>query len=974
MRGRQSRMVRVIFLCAGVGGMFISAPDEARSAQHDSSRRQTTDRIHLLAADDTKGGVIAQWSHSAMRVPEAWAQGINGSGVTVAVIDEGLVDNEGEFAGRIRATKDFVGGPGDTDHGVNAAGIIAASGSDGRGITGVAPGADLLIARVISDNGSGGNDRAITEAVKWSVVNGADVISMSLGVGLDGGPMAALDWAVAQGVVVVMSAGNAACREAYTYWNGQEIPNANCRRASNIFRLANALDSVITVAAVEESGDRAGYSSYGPEVDIAAPTDVMTTGVWRYEKFTGTSAAAPNVAGVAALVLQARPGLMPAQVQAVIQASARAHDSRFEQPTWATCDTSSMIPTCSGLSNDALPQRWLGGAGSIDAAAAVDLARSVTFDIPASISAGTLSFDTTWAAANAGATVGVDGRAVGMLTPDTNLTIDNFDSATQYAVSVVMGTTERLALVQPTRSSIPAPVVQSTARGSGGEVNVVVAAAVNDLLWLYDASGDLVAGCQEYYDEPYFRCSNVELQVGQQYVARIANSRGQKSPPSLPFSISGLDHLTLSAPEITFDVEAGHFVLRISRVAGAGFYSFYKTGWARVSDTGSLVSGASDIECVGSAMTVTCSWPATDGESRWTSVSADLDQNAALANSRSSDRIQAVAELGSIPVARSVRAITISCSNAGAVGQCRGSSATNWAGSLEVEADVSAEAGQSLTGYRIKSSVGDDGPNIKIQGDGLTFGADYDRIGVSVIGFHTRQGFTSYGAEYRTTLSLPTVLVAPSVTCSRGASEVRCEGMAVGGRLEVRFVSPSGAITPAGAHTSSSFSVVPTGDIQVRARPTVTHWARSEWVAAVVTDEPEVTTEPTEPTDPNAAAPTNSTSSTVVESTPAPQASSPAMVIAPASIAPTTTESLAIGSLRTVLRGSMATLRLSCRQSIKSAQITVRDNGRVVVRAKNGRTTWRIMSLRRGKHRFAITAVVGGQTICSAVSIPITVR
>ena len=968
-----------LFLGATVSGIVVSPSVEAQRERESSSRRLPTDRIYPLAVDDTAGGVIAQWSHSAMRVPEAWAQGVDGSGVTVAVIDEGLVDNEGEFAGRIRATKDFVGGPGDTDHGTNAMGIIAASRADGQGIAGVAPGADLLVARALTDSGSIDPGRSLTNAVKWSVENGADVISMSLGVGSGDGTVAAIDWAVTQGVVVVMSAGNSACLDAYSYSNGQTIPNVTCRRASMIHRWANGLDGVITVAAIEQSGDRASYSSYGPEVDIAAPTDVMTTGVWRYETFNGTSAAAPNVAGVAALVLQARPSLTPAQVQAVIQASARAHTSIFEQPTWASCDQNYVSPTCSGLRTDALPQRWLGGAGAVDAAAAVTVARSAIFDVPVSISAGTLSFDAAWAATNAGATVKVDGRSVGSLMPGGVLTIDDFDAASQYAVSVVNDSMHRLALVQPSRSAIPAPVVQSTARRSSDTVKVVVeSAAVGDLLWLYDTSGSLVSGCTQDSDTSTdFSCSNQYLQAGQQYVARVANARGHKSPISAPFTISGLDSLTLATPQITFGVELNRFVLRISRVVGASYYRFYgRGGWSMVSDTGLFVSGLSGIECVGSPTTVTCSWPATDGEENRASVYADVDQNAAVVNSKRSAIVRALAELASIPVASSVRAATISCSNQRVIGRCTGDNATNWTGTLEVETDMTTGVGQSLTGYRIESSVGDNGPSIVISGDGLTFGSDYDKIGVSVIGYYTRQDFRSYGAEYRTALRLPSVLAAPTVNCSRGASTVSCQGQAAGGRLEVRFVGSGGVVTHAGGYTSENFSLVPTGEIQVRARPTATHWARSEWVAAVVVEEPTDTTDPTATSD---AVPTTSTPTTVDTANHASTPSLPEIVattnrLAPTSLAPTSTVSPRVGSLQLSVSGSTVRLRLTCPRSVKGARMTVRDNGRVVARDTNGRTTWMLKSIRRGSHKFSVTAVVRGRTVCSSSVVPVVVR
>ncbi len=145
-----------------------------------------------------------------------WSQGINGSGITVAVLDSGINQNHPDLIGKVVGEVNFVKDEETTNdllgHGTMVAGIIAGSGeASGGKYVGVAPGARLLNVRVIDSEGDG-RDSDIIAGIEWALNNGADIISLSLG-GLDLGetnlPVTmAADNAMDAGAIVCVAAGN----------------------------------------------------------------------------------------------------------------------------------------------------------------------------------------------------------------------------------------------------------------------------------------------------------------------------------------------------------------------------------------------------------------------------------------------------------------------------------------------------------------------------------------------------------------------------------------------------------------------------------------------------------------------------------------------------------------------------------------------------------------------------------------------
>ncbi|MFL5309443.1 MAG: S8 family serine peptidase [Myxococcales bacterium] len=261
-----------------------------------------------------------QWHLKAAGAPSAWDTA-RGAGVTVAIIDTGVAPVDDLDPARLLAGHNFVSGGDDArddhGHGTHVAGTVAQTTDNGIGVAGMAPEARLLPLKVLGADGSG-TSVAIADAIRWAADHGARVLNLSLGGGARSAAMAdAVAHARRRGCVVVCAAGNSGGR-------GVSYPAA--------------YPGALAVSSVGPAGRLAPYSSYGPEVRIAAPggdksqgeqggvlqeTIDPSSGEGVYRWFQGTSMAAPHVAGAAAL-LQSVGVTNPAAVERLLSASARS--------------------------------------------------------------------------------------------------------------------------------------------------------------------------------------------------------------------------------------------------------------------------------------------------------------------------------------------------------------------------------------------------------------------------------------------------------------------------------------------------------------------------------------------------------------------------------------------------------------------------------------------------------------------------
>jgi serine protease AprX len=174
-----------------------------------------TVRIGELEWTTTEGSE-AKSPSKMVEAQEAWAQGFNGTGVTVAVIDSGIDKSHPDLIGKVVGEINFVEEEDTSNdlfgHGTMCAGIIAGSGlASGGKYMGIAPGACLLNVRVIDSEGEG-KVSDIIAGIEWALDNNADVLSLSLG-GMNLGEVnppitMAADNAMDAGAVVCVAAGN----------------------------------------------------------------------------------------------------------------------------------------------------------------------------------------------------------------------------------------------------------------------------------------------------------------------------------------------------------------------------------------------------------------------------------------------------------------------------------------------------------------------------------------------------------------------------------------------------------------------------------------------------------------------------------------------------------------------------------------------------------------------------------------------
>ncbi|WP_409496772.1 S8 family peptidase [Amycolatopsis sp. cmx-11-12] len=239
--------------------------------------------------------------------------------VTAYVIDTGVRGSHKDFGDRATGGKDFVDNddtPNDEHgHGTHVAGTIG--GTD----HGLAKGVKIVGVRVLDANGSGTTE-GVVAGVDWVAANakGPSVANMSLGGGADDALDESVKGAISKGVTFALAAGN-------------ESSDAGTTSPARV-------KEAITVAASDKTDKQASFSNYGSVVDLYAPgvdiTSTWGTGDDATNTISGTSMAAPHVAGAAALYLSAHPDATPAQVSEGLVAAAA--DGKISNPTGGTAN------------------------------------------------------------------------------------------------------------------------------------------------------------------------------------------------------------------------------------------------------------------------------------------------------------------------------------------------------------------------------------------------------------------------------------------------------------------------------------------------------------------------------------------------------------------------------------------------------------------------------------------------------------
>ncbi|MCT8138450.1 S8 family peptidase [Anaerobacillus sp. CMMVII] len=260
-------------------------------------------------------GQTIPWGVPKVQTPEANNLGYTGNGLKVAILDTGIDRSHPDLNANVKGGFSVFTDSANSDpyydgsgHGTHVAGTVAAVDND-FGVVGVAKNADLYAVKVLNNSGSGSYE-GIAKGIEWSIQNGMDIINMSLGGSSSSSILEQFcNLAYAEGILVVAAAGN----------------SGNSGGRNDSVGYPAKYNSVIAVAAIDQNERRASFSSTGPAVELSAPgvSILSTTPNNSYASYNGTSMASPHVAGVAALIWEAKPNLTNVQLRQLLQQTSK---------------------------------------------------------------------------------------------------------------------------------------------------------------------------------------------------------------------------------------------------------------------------------------------------------------------------------------------------------------------------------------------------------------------------------------------------------------------------------------------------------------------------------------------------------------------------------------------------------------------------------------------------------------------------
>ena len=298
---------------------------------------------------------LYQWGIKKIFANTAWDFTLGSHNITVAVLDTGIDYTHDDLTANM--WKDGSGHYGydfwndDSDpmddningyeggvwmsnvnifHGTHVAGVVGAVTNNVIGIAGVAQ-CKMMTVKVMNDSGEG-TDATVAQGIIWATDQGAQIITMSLGV--DSQTLAltnAVKYASNHGVLLVAAAGN---------------------EGLSSVSFPAAYSQVIAVGASDKLDHRASFSNYGAALELMAPgVQIWSTMQGdRYQELSGTSTAAPFVAGVAVLMLSVNPALTSTQIRAVLNDTAQdIGASGWDSATgWGIIDAHASVQAVSG--------------------------------------------------------------------------------------------------------------------------------------------------------------------------------------------------------------------------------------------------------------------------------------------------------------------------------------------------------------------------------------------------------------------------------------------------------------------------------------------------------------------------------------------------------------------------------------------------------------------------------------------------
>lgn len=236
----------------------------------------------------------------------AWDEVTGNESITIAIVDTGVQldhpDLKDNLVSGINLIQPGASPEDDNGHGTSVAGVIAAVADNDGGTAGLLWNAKIMPIKALESDGNGDEDK-LGEGIRYAVDNGARIVVLSLGLNKYSTYMEKIvRYAEDNGVLLVAASGN----------------------EGNAVKYPAAYETVLAVGGVGADNKPEALSNSGPELDVVAPWVVFTTARnGRYEYKDGTSMAAPQVAGVCALILSKYPAMKPVEVRNLIRQTAQ---------------------------------------------------------------------------------------------------------------------------------------------------------------------------------------------------------------------------------------------------------------------------------------------------------------------------------------------------------------------------------------------------------------------------------------------------------------------------------------------------------------------------------------------------------------------------------------------------------------------------------------------------------------------------